>query len=229
MNSKEIFSLRKQGESLKALEIARKEYPNNQEDIWFIRAYGWCLHDRVKEIVVNYEKESISKQDLSNKLSNYMREFSQIGEKLKKDTCFSNILSLANRVSRDWKEFLDFSYWAGIDCFSDEDKKPFETKDGTKIDSLQSRYLRSIVREIANRKEIDGKTLEWGKSVFEKAIDCNPSDYWLNYYQSKISLKEGDTDSAIKSLLPVVYKKIRDYWVWQTLAEIIEKNNQMIH
>lgn len=222
MGSKEIFALRKQ-DTNQALAMARNKFQNNNNDIWFIRAYAWCIFDQVKLIVQNYENTHLSGFQLSNQISPFMREFANIGFPLKGDMCFSQMLNLANKVSRGWNEFLSFAYWAGLDCFSDDDKKPYTTENGNTIDSLQLRYLRSIIREISiHQDNLTSEMLQWGENVVKMALDLNPNDQWIYYYQSRIYLNGGNFDLAIKSLMPVIHRQKNAYWVWGLLASILE-------
>lgn len=177
MSSREIFALRKQGQSAQALAMARNKYPNNGDDIWFIRAYAWCIFDHVKNIVSNYENNLLPANQLSGQLSPYMQEFSAIGLLLKKDMCFSQMLNLANKASKDWDDFLYFSKWAGLDCFSDEDRNPYISENGDRIDSLQSRYLRSIAREVSiHQDNLNEEMLQWGKRAIKFALELNSND-----------------------------------------------------
>ena len=224
MSSKEIFALRKQGSLAQALAKARDEYPNNCNDIWFARAYAWCLFDHAKKIVINYENGTLSAFQLSNQLSPYMQEFSKIGYVLKGDMCFSQMLNLANKASKDWNDFLFFANWAGLDCFSSDDKQPYITENGDRIDSLQSRYLRAIVRKISTSQNIGHELLTFGKEALKLALNINPNDQWLYYYQSKMDLNNGNIDLAIKSLMPVIHRQPRTYWVWGLLASILDVN-----
>lgn len=224
MSSKEIFALRKQGNSTQALAMARDEYPNNHNDIWFVRAYTWCLFDHAKKIVVDYENGILPAFQLSNQLSPYMQEFSRIGSVLKGDMCFSQMLNLANKASKDWSDFLYFAHWAGLDCFSNDDRQPYITENGDKIDSLQSRYLRSIVRKISTSQNLSPEIFNFGKEALKSALNINPNDQWLYYYQSKMDLNNGNIDLAIKSLMPVIHRQPRTYWVWGLLASILDVN-----
>lgn len=222
MLSREIFALRKQNTN-QALAMTRSEYPNNMTDDWFLRAYAWCIFDQVKMIVQNYEHRNISGFQLSNQMSPFMREFANFGANLKGDMCFSQMLNLANKASKEWNEFLQFSHWAGLDCFSDDDKEPYTAESGDRIDSLQSRYLRSIVREISIRQnELMPQILDWGKAVIKLALQINPNDQWIYYYQSKIYLNNGNFDLAVKFLMPVIHKQKNAYWVWTLLGSILE-------
>ncbi len=47
-NSREVFRLRKAGESEQALVLARRLIQVAPDDEWAIRAYGWSLHDCIK-------------------------------------------------------------------------------------------------------------------------------------------------------------------------------------
>lgn len=45
----------------------------------------------------------------------------------------------------------------------------------------------------------------------------------MYYYQSKIDLHDGNIDLAIKSLIPVIYRQPKSYWVWGLLASILDR------
>lgn len=224
MGSKEIFALRQQKQSSQALALARQEFsnPENQKDIWFIRAYAWSLYDHIKPVVESFEQKEISGIVLSQKISPYMREFSSIAEPLRKELCFSQFLNLANKASKGWNEFLLFAKWAGLESFSIEDKQPFITQNGDKIDSLQTRFLRAIARETQiHQTALPLELLEWGKTVIEYAITITPNDQWLYLYQSRLYLAEGDIDTAIRFLMPVMHKQAKSSWAWALLGDIL--------
>ncbi len=48
ISSKEVFRLKKEGYLDDAYDMACKLMANNPEDKWNIRAYGWCLYDKIK-------------------------------------------------------------------------------------------------------------------------------------------------------------------------------------
>ena len=227
MSSSEIFRLRKQGHSREALTLARQLFAEDEktDDIWLLRAYAWAIYDHVSAIVERYEAKQLSPGAMMGQLTPYMREFSRMGNALRGDTAFSQILRLAGNVSRDWSEFLAFAKWVGTSSFSDEDKKPFVIEQGKTIDSLQKRFIRAICRETAD-KATDGQIttdcLTWGKDVLEKALQAEPQDQWLNYYRSKLHLAEGEQDQAIKHLLPIVRRQSKAAWPWDLLGEILE-------
>lgn len=225
MGSNEIFALRKQGRSAQALEMARAEHPSNADDLWFQRAYGWVLYDHVKKLVDAYEEKQLSASGLNAQLTPYMREFARMATALRGDAVFSQMLRLAVKVAKDWRDFLAFARWAGIDSFSEDDKKPFVNPAGKTIDSLQRRFIRAVCRE-AVAKAVDPQSdqalNEWGLSVLEKALENEPNDQWLNYYQSKRHLANGEPDLAIKRLLPVLHRQSRAAWPWALLGEILE-------
>ncbi|OVE73936.1 hypothetical protein BVX94_02355 [bacterium B17] len=47
-DSRDIFGMRREGNSQGALDLARELYAEDQNDLWLIRAYGWSLHDCLK-------------------------------------------------------------------------------------------------------------------------------------------------------------------------------------
>ena len=226
MSSGDIFALRKQeGHAAEALEMARSEYKQNADDIWLVRAYAWVLYDHAKKIVDDHEDKQLSPAALSAKLSPVMREFAKIAAPLRKDSAFSQMLRLAGKVSRDWQQFLGFAHWAGIADFSDDDNRPFVNDQGKTIDSLEKRFVRAICRESVARlsdPQSDQKMVAWGLSILEQALLEEPNDQWLNFNQSKVHLARGETDLAIKRLLPVLHRQSRLAWPWVLLGEILE-------
>ena len=225
MGSREIFALRKQGHSDEALEMARAEFPENKDDIWFLRAYAWPLYDHVKALVDRYEVKQLSGPALPGDFAAYMNEFADMANPLRGDTAFSQMLRLAGKVSRDWDDFLLFARWAGTDSFSADDEKPFVTDDGKTIDCLKVRFTRAICRETAARASdglTDTELIEWGEGVLEQALQTSPNDPWLNYYCSKLHLARGERDQAIQRLIPVLLRQSRATWPWALLGEILE-------
>lgn len=224
MSANEISALRKPRPA-EALEMARSEYPENAGDIWFLRAYSWVLYDHVKKLVDSYDAKQLSSAALTGKLSPYMREFAKIGGPLRKDSAFSQMLRLAGKVSKDWQQFLGFARWAGVNDFSEDDKAPFVNAQGKTIDSLEKRFTRAICREAAV-KAVDPQSNQeivgWGLTILEQALRKEPNDQWLNYYQSKLHLAQGETNLAIKRLVPVLRRQSRAAWPWALLGEILE-------
>ena len=225
MSASEIRALRKQGRSAEALEMARAQYPQNETDIWFLRAYAWPLYDHASKIVDAYETKELSAATLNRQLSPYMLEFSRMAHPLRKDSAFSQMLRLAGKVSKDWQDFLHFARWAGINDFSDEDKASFVNDQGKTVDSLQKRFTRAICRETEARaaeSQSDQELIKWGLGILEQALQDEPNDQWLNYYQSKLHLADGEADLAIKRLVPVLRRQSRAAWPWALLGEILE-------
>lgn len=225
MSSFEIFELRKQGRSAEALEMARVEYSRNTTDIWLLRAYAWALYDQTKHLVDQYEAKQLSPSALSSQFSPCMREFARMADPLRGDVAFSQILRLAAAVSKEWREFLGFARWAGIHDFSVEDKKPFVNEQGKSVDSLQKRFMRAICREAAAAAadpHANPEWVEWGKGVLEQALQDEPNDQWLNYYQSKLHLAYGEVEQSIKRLAPVLRRQSKAAWPWALLGEILE-------
>ncbi|MFY7838336.1 MULTISPECIES: hypothetical protein [Sphingomonadaceae] len=212
MTSDTIFKLRKQGRSSEALDVARQNYEANARDVWFLRAYAWVLYDQMKDVVGRYETGHLSATELNNQFTPSMREFVKFADLLRRDTAFSQMLRLAGKVSKDWREFLGFARWAGTDDFSDDDRQPFVNDKGKTIDSLEQRFRRAICREAAARLA-DGQSsselIDWGLGILDKSLVENPSDQWLNYYQSKAHLARGEDELAIKRLAPVLRRQSR--------------------
>jgi tetratricopeptide (TPR) repeat protein len=225
MDSKEIFALRRAGKSSEALEAARASLLGHENDLWFLRAYAWAIYDHAKKIVEDHEQERLSDSAMGHRISPYMREFSKIGAPLRGDTAFSQMLRLAEKVSRHWPDFLAFARWAGIDGFEAEDLAHFVTEDGRRVDSLQRRFVRAVAREAASAAadgRRDSDPVRWALTILAQALAEDPTDQWLNYYQSKIDLSEDRFQDAVRRLVPILRRQSRAAWPWALLGKILE-------
>lgn len=224
-SSNRIFALRKEKRSAEALELARAEFPNNKTDIWLLRAYAWVLYDHVNRLVDAHEAKQLSPAAFNSQLCPYFREFSRMGNPLRGDGTFSQMVRLGIKSSKDWQEFLLFARWVGFDDFTKEDKAPFVKDQGKTVDSLQKRFTRAVCRETVAKAadpNTDRDLVQWGQSVMEDALKEDPNDQWINYYQSKLHLAHGDADLAIKCLTPVLRRQPRAAWPWSQLGEVLE-------
>jgi len=228
-SSHEIFALRKAKRNEEALAMARATYAENARDPWFLRAYAWTLFDRVSLEVARYEQKELSPAAMSGKVSGHLREFCKFARPLSQEPVFSQMVRLAVKASKDWKDFLAFAQWAGLACFSQEDKKPFTTQDGKAIDSLEKRFLRAVCRETVVKAAdpmanaiANVKATAWGEGVLDHALRQDPQDHLLNYYRSKLHWLRHETAQAITRLLPVLRRQPRVAWTWSLLGAIME-------
>lgn len=120
------------------------------QGLWFLRAYAWPLYDYAKHLVDSHEKGSLFAASFSGQLSACMRESAKIGEPLRVDMAFTQMCRIAAAAAKDWREFLGFAYWAGVDDFSDDDRKPYVNEQGKTLDSVPTRFTRAICRETAS-------------------------------------------------------------------------------
>ncbi len=158
-----------------------------------------------------------------------MREFCVVASPLRGDSAFSQMLRLAGKVSKDWQNFLPLARWAGTNDFPSEDKVPFLNDQGRKIDSLQKRFTRAICRETVAKSSDpswDPALIAWGQEVLKSSLEEDPNDQWLNYYQSKLNLLDGDFDHAIQCLVPVLRRQSKAAWPWALLGEILENDHR---
>lgn len=222
--SRELLALRKQGRSAQALAQARQGLEQNRHDIWFLRAYGWALYDAVKPLVQACQAKTLSPAALDSQLGQLMREFSAFGGALRQDSCFSQMLRLANDASRSWADFLPFARWAGEGAFSEKDKQAYQLENGKTIDSLHQRFMRAIARETARHAKANTAApdvLAWGEQTIGAALQQYPDDQWLNYYQSQLDLAQGRREQAIARLMPVLQWQVRMPWPWSLLGDIL--------
>ncbi|GAA4019194.1 hypothetical protein GCM10022280_18670 [Sphingomonas swuensis] len=225
MGSREIFALRRGGKAPEALELARTEYSDHSSDVWFLRAYGWVLYDVANKAVAAFESKSISAVTLARQLSPCLQEFAKFGDALRGDGTFSQMVRLATKVSKDLPDFLAFARWAGVDSFSEDDRTPFVNREGKTLDSLERRFMRAICREavsLAGESHPANQLVGWGLGMLERALEGQPGDQWLNYYQSKLHLSRGEAELAVRRLAPVLRRQPRAAWTWALLGEILE-------
>lgn len=225
MGSKEVFDLRKQGRSQEALNLARVEVEQHGTDVWFLRAYAWALYDMVKKPIEDFEADRLSPASMGHQITPFMREFCKIGNPLRKDVAFSQMLRLAGKASGAWSNFLLFARWAGVEDFDPEASKPYVTPEGKQVDSLQAQFTRAISRQtvvLAENPHADPGLLAWGTGILDKALVAAPNDQWLNYYRSRLHLALGEDEAAVRRLAPVLRRQSRAAWPWAQLGRILE-------
>lgn len=229
MSSREIFALRRQGRHAEALDLARRAHADAGDgapDLWLLRAYAWVLYDRIRQAVEAHEAGRLSPTALTAAISPPLREFSRMGDPLRRDSAFSQILRLAGKVSGVWPDFLAFAHWAGIDDFTWDDREPFVDETGRKLDDLRTRFIRAVCRATVAKAGAggpEGAAVAWGREVLDRALEARPDDQWLNYYRSRLHLADGETAQASRRLVPVLRRQGRAAWVWGLLGEILEE------
>ena len=225
MDFSEYMRFRRDGRSPEALELARAEFRAGNRDVWFLRAYAWCLYDAHKLLVEDLVSGTGQQDQLLEGVGALLREFAVMAEPLRRDMAFSKMLGLTLKVARVWPRFLGFAKWAGIDSFETADTQPTTAADGKRIDSVRTRFIRAICRETSvaiAKPDAPPEWIAWGESILEKALETDPRDPWLPYYRCKVHETRGEQEQAIARMVRVVRKQSRAAWSWAYLGQLLE-------
>ena len=145
-----------------------------------------------------------------------------------------NILKLKDKLS-DYHRGKYLEAW-GLQNLIPEDYFP-EEFEGRKspVSLAESAYI-AVAKKLLNSEiESEGSFIKIsqpdteGIKSFLPHIEClilnHPEYVWAPYYRGKLLLAVGDTENAIKVLLPVVRQKSSEFWAWQLLGEVLKEQN----
>lgn len=224
--AQDIFALRKEHRFDEALKKARESFAVTPDDFYLQQAYGWVLFDFIKKDVKSFEASEKSASQLGIAFTNLLREYAKLDNIERPGLLHSQMLTQVLKGNKAWPNFLAFAKWWNPAVLREEDCTPYKTEDGNTIPSLQMRLAYAIGRAILDFPE-GGKDdiREWAEGFLRVTLAANPNDQWLNYYKSKLLLKQGRAREAREHLFPVVIRQKRTGWSWSLLGQTYESDD----
>jgi tetratricopeptide (TPR) repeat protein len=221
-----IMALRKAKNHSAAMMLAKKLRAESPNDPGVAQAYAWVLYDEAKQVAEVALASSNSAPRLTKEFTPVLGEFARVAAPFRGTLLFSVMMKLVVRVAREWPAFLRFAHWAGSAALRPEDRLSERGADGKPYDSLEKRLRREICRAAGNTTsatpDVRPEVLTWAREILATALQKEPDDPWLNYYQCKVLVAEGRMDDALKSLMPVIGRQPKAPWAWNVLATILQ-------
>lgn len=222
---REITDLRKSGDLEGARTAALEALQSSPHDRFIQGAYGWVLYEDLKRNVEAYANEKVSFGKIIQALNHIADEYRRLENLKRPDLLHSLLLQQFMKVSNEWPSLIPFLRWWGLGNFRQEDRQPFQPKDGDRaVASLEMRVLHAVAKSLT-KGHLEREDAEWAASILESSLQTYPDDVWFNYYKAKTLLTNNQGQEALQFLQPVVMRNLTASWVWDLLGQIIEPDN----
>jgi len=256
MSFNEVRTLRKEGNLKEALELAKSDLEKNTHDVWNKRSISWVYYDLLKvaqqknnlndflAILDDIKKLelpstetmifdscawSVGKLLFANTevntvfLDSIFLNICKFEFSKPKDS-YSFLLKAFKKHAANWGKFIDFTNWWDLNNFQKKDYENFILDNGKKIPSLAESIYIAISKQLLaeNNKE---KIKEFIPKIADLSTRYTNMQY-PPYYYAKMLIAIGDKEHFLQAFLPFAKKKQRDFWVWDLISEIYEKDTE---
>lgn len=182
------------------------------------------IFDNVQFKIAEYVKNHISLTDID-----YSIKLSTLFNVLK-DYCFlpskGHSYLLQNFMKfEQWPEIADFFDWWNLDNLMPDDYVPYVNTKGQKMITLAERAF------IANSKALlklnDAIRIEEFLPKLDALMSEHEEMMYPGYFYGKLLLSLGNNENeALKVIIPFARKKASEFWVWQLLSDVFNKDEE---
>ena len=219
MTPQEIQQIRRNGDYIKAKQLAKIELANNPSSFQFKSVLAWCYYDEIKAMVARLD-ENQNDHHLIQQLITVYEEYIS-GDPKRPDMAFSLILKIIAKQSAQINNFLSYIEWMGMNALKDEDwhSTEFQGKTFPPIAHDVARGMCKWVKSHDNATFYQGQlALDWSRTV---RANMNHEDaVWLDWDVAAVLRKLGDYQKAAEVLSNVLKLKQNEFWVWREAARI---------
>lgn len=159
----------------------------------------------------------------SSVLSNIYKLIKDFNFSKPKDS-YSFLLKAFKKHSDDWQHFIEFVNWWGLNNFQKNDYENFVLDNGKKIPSLVESIFILISKKLIS-DTTDKHAIEAFLPNIKRICVEYPKMQYTHYYHAKLLIAVGNKDRFLSAFLPFAKKKLNDFWVWDLLSQIFEKNS----
>lgn len=119
---------------------------------------------------------------------------------------------------KGWDKMQACLEWWNLDNLMPEDYVPFKLDNGRTLMSLAEQAYIAYAKVLLQNHDIE--QIRAFTPKIEALADQYPDMTYPGYFCGKLLLADGaNRDEALKSVMPFVYKKMSEFWVWQLLSE----------
>jgi len=178
------------------------------------------LNEQIGWVLCKYLFHLPPDQNSSHKINQILRYYAHLHNE-RPSKLHSAILNAVVALSEHYSDkILEFIKWWGLENFREEDFLGDTNEDGDKFPSLYVKTMRVVGKVGKTRVGLSPEMLEWLLSLLEDAIQRSPEEEWLPYYHGQILITTGNILKAQEELLPVIRKRMRDFWAWDLMADL---------
>lgn len=219
MTPQEIQQIRKNGDFIRARELAKAELVRLPQSFQLQSQLAWSYYDEAKALSSQID-ESQNNYNLVQKLVAVYEEYIS-GNTKRPDMAFSFTLKIISKYSTQINNFLAYIEWMGMPALRNEDWQNTHYN-GKTILPLAHDVARGMCKWF---KSHDNATFTQGHLTLDwsRRVRANMSDedaVWLDWDVAAVLRKLGDYQTAAQVLSNVLKLKQNEFWVWREAARI---------
>ncbi|MEA3504999.1 MAG: hypothetical protein U9R32_07365, partial [Bacteroidota bacterium] len=138
---------------------------------------------------------------------------------------YSFLLKAFRKHAYKWEVFYDFVQWWGVNNFQKNDYENFVTEEGKKLPSNVELVYIALSKHLLKNPNDNMQTIIEFLPEIEYVAKTYKKMQYPPYYYAKLLLLVGDKGKFLDAFLPFARKKQRDFWVWNLLSEVYDKNS----
>jgi tetratricopeptide (TPR) repeat protein len=227
MNWQEISQIRKNGDYLRARDLARVELQNFPNSLQLKSQIEWTYYSEIKEITTKLKQTDPVDQRLVQQLIKTYEDYIK-GETRRPEMAFSMILQLISPYAIHFPDFYNYVHWFGKAALRAEDWEvtTYIDKQGKERSNLPVAY--EVSRGLCKwaktaqdlKKEQADFCLEWANQARSKLSDEDA--IWLDWDAVAVLRRMGNYENASQVLSSVLKLKKSEFWVWAEAARIYQ-------
>lgn len=201
----------RQGNHQEALTLFRQAIQVFPDDIDLNTQYAWELQ---KEGKLVFNNEEVDVQQARILLAEYIKL-----KNPRPSILHSLFLKFAYKLA-DMLEFnlINFLKLWNLSNLTEDDFTPY-TRDGKSYPSIAEKVVQHAAKLILDHN-LYGE-VDFILPFLNTCIGKFQENIWLPYYKAKLLRLANRNEEAVEFLIPVVKKKIGEYWVWSLLADLV--------
>jgi len=202
----------KQGDHFEAVKILKKAHSHDVNDANIQTSLAWELYKLSKGLLT---QTNPNLNDIKKNLNEYLQL-----EVEKPSLLHSCFLQLASKLAGDDRfNMLIFVRLWDLNYLRQDDYNRFTADNGKIYSALAEKVIQQASKEAANSNNHDDQ--KYILPYLDNAINQFPENIWLKLNKAKILIALSENDDALVFGLEVVKSKIKDYWAWELLGNII--------
>ena len=227
MNWQEISQIRKNGDYLRARDLAKVELQKFPNSLQLKSQIEWTYYSEIKDITNQLKRTDPVDQALVQKLIVVYEEYIK-GETKRPDMAFSMILQAICPFSPYLPDFYNYIKWFGKGSLRPEDweTSTYVDREGKKRSSQSLAYevARGLCRWAKSAQELQQDQAEfcidWASQARSKLSDQEA--IWLDWDAVAVLRRMGNYENASQVLSSVLKLKKTEFWVWAEAARIYQ-------
>lgn len=227
MSWQEISQIRKNGDYLRARDLARVELQKSPNSLQLKSQIEWTYYSEIKEITTKLKQTDPIDQRLVQQLIKTYEDYIK-GETRRPEMAFSMILQLISPYAIYFPDFYNYVHWFGTAALraEDWDVTTYVDKQGKERRNLPIAYevARGLCKWAKNAQNLKKKQanfcLEWANQARSKLSDEDA--IWLDWDAVAVLRRMENYENASQVLSSVLKLKKSEFWVWAEAARIYQ-------